>query len=127
MKFTLGLLLLGLVACSHNHTDANNPQLASAESEPNEPPVDPTLPSWAPRSCAAYHTAVVEALACEAIPQDSRDAIKGKYEASNAGWQAMHDAPQGTIDQVRASCTEDMKAVRAQSDGKCAQGQQATK
>jgi predicted lipoprotein len=117
MKITLALLILGLAACSHNKPAAGSSPTAVANAD--EPVVDPTLPSWAPRSCAAYHTAVVEAQGCSAIAQSTRDSMREKYEAAQASWKAMHDAPQGTIDEIRASCAEEAKAVHAEADGKC--------
>lgn len=108
-------------ACSHHSNDAKAPGGTSTAASDNdqEPPVDPTLPSWAPRSCSGYHAAVVKLIDCEAVSQDTRDAAKSKYDAEHAKWQAMQDAPQGAIEEIRQSCADDTKAVRDQMNEKC--------
>ncbi len=110
MKTLLALALV-LAACSHN-SDVKSPSGPTAM-------VDPTLPSWAPRSCAAYHVAVVEATDCLEIDQGIRESIKTKYEAANASWRELHDTRQEVIDQISMLCTEDVKYVHAQGEGKC--------
>lgn len=121
MKSLIVLSALVFGACSHHSNDATTPSGTStaASDSDADPMVDPTLPSWAPRSCKAYHAAVVNLLACEAVPQDARDAAKAKYDADHATWQAMQDQPQGAIEQVRQRCADDATAVRAQMTGKC--------
>lgn len=110
MKTLLALALV-LSACSH-HSDAKSPSGPTGM-------VDPTLPSWAPRSCAAYHVAVVEATECMEIDQGTRESIKTKYEAANTSWHDLHDTRQEVIDQISMLCTEDVKFVHEQGAGKC--------
>jgi hypothetical protein len=102
-------LALGIAACGGGHAEPAHPS----------DPADPTLPSWAPLSCAAYHKAVVQAGACMAIEQATRDSITTKYDAANTSWHALHDAPPGTIDQIQLLCVEDAKYVRAEIGDKC--------
>lgn len=111
MKTSLALAML-LAACSHG-SGSTPPRTASTGI------VDPTLPSWAPRSCAAYHVAVVEAVDCPEIDQGTRDSIKTKYEAANTSWHDLRDTRQEVIDQIAMLCTEDVKHVHAQGNGKC--------
>jgi hypothetical protein len=115
----ISALLFG--ACSHRSNDATAPSGPStAASGPDtEPPVDPTLPSWAPRSCTGYHAAVVKLIDCDAVPQETRDAARSKYDADHAKWQAMQDVTQAAIEEVRQSCADDAKVVREQMNEKC--------
>jgi hypothetical protein len=81
--------------------------------------VDPTLPSWAPKSCAQYHVAVVKAVDCTEVDEQTRTTIKNKYESQNTAWHDMQNAELSAIDQVRAECEQDMKNVQATTGGKC--------
>jgi len=121
MKRLIVISALFLGACSHRSNDATMPSGPStaASDRDTEPSVDPTLPSWAPPSCKHYHAAVVKLIACEAVPQATRDAAKAKYDADHAKWQAMQEQPQGAIGEVRQSCADDAKAVGEQMTGKC--------
>lgn len=128
MRITLTALLLGIVACSHSQPAPQSPPSAepvagapggSGAVASEGPEVDPTLPSWAPRSCKGYHAAVVNALVCEEIAQGTRDLIKKTYEDRNHGWQAVEDAPQGRIAEIGKQCTDDAALVRAEHAGKC--------
>ena len=122
LSLRLGLGLgLALTACSHHQSAPTTPASSSSEvSAEDEPAVDPTLPSWAPRSCSAYHAEVVQAAACEEIAQATRDSIKRKYDTANDAWQAMHDAPPGELDAIKVICVEDAKSVHRERVGKCA-------
>ena len=121
MKTLIVASALLFAACSHHSNDATTPSgpVATASDADSDPSVDPTLPSWAPRSCAGYHTAVVKLIGCEAVPRDTRDAAKTKYDADHAKWQAMQDQPQGAIEEVRQSCADDAKLVRGQLTESC--------
>ncbi len=121
MKSLIAISALLFAACSHRANDATSPNAPpTVASDPEtDPAVDPTLPSWAPRSCAGYHTAVVKLVACDAVPREARDAAKAKYDADHARWQAMQDQPQGAIEEVRQRCADDAKAAREQMSGKC--------
>ena len=121
MKTLIITSALFFAACSHHSNDATTPSGPStvASGGDSDPSVDPTLPSWAPRSCTGYHAAVVELIDCEAVPQETRDATKAKYDADHVKWQAMQDQPQGAIEEVRQGCADDAKAVREKLNGKC--------
>jgi hypothetical protein len=121
MKTVIVVSALFFVACSHHSSDATTPSgtRAAASEADSDPVVDPTLPSWAPRSCSNYHAAVVKLLGCEAVPRDARDAAKAKYDADHAKWQAMQEQPQGAIEDVRQSCADDAKTVRGQLTDSC--------
>jgi hypothetical protein len=114
----LALSCLSVTACSHEKTQGTT---AEAHSSPDssDPQVDPTLPSWAPKTCNAYHKAVVEAQGCEAIDQATRDAMRTKYDAADQSWRAMQNAEQGDIEKVRVACADEAKSVHEASDGKC--------
>jgi hypothetical protein len=87
---------------------------------PGEPSVDPTIPSWAPKSCIAYHKAVVEALECAAIAQGKRDLIQKAFGTASEGWKAETNATPERIEQVRTGCERDTESVHADTEGKCA-------
>jgi len=121
MKTLIVISALLFGACSHHSNDATTPSAPStaASDDDSDPSVDPTLPSWAPRSCVRYHTAVVKLIGCEEVPQLTRDAAKVRYDADHAKWQAMQDQPQGAIEEVRQSCADDTKLVRGQLTERC--------
>jgi hypothetical protein len=113
-------LVLGLAACGHSKSaDTTNNLTATTPPGPDDPSVDPTVPSWAPRSCVAYHKAVVQALACEPVAQARRDEIKAKYDADSDAWRAMHDAEPGKIQEVGLACTGATDSVRGEIVGTC--------
>jgi hypothetical protein len=73
MKNLLASIVLTLAAsgcASSSSTPAQHPADNSGEAG-----VDPTVPSWLPKSCIAYHRAVVQAINCEAVDQGTRDEI----------------------------------------------------
>lgn len=128
MKTTIAALLFGIVACSHSQpapqapapgTTASTGAPAPTAPAEDEPTVDPTLPSWAPRSCNRYHRVVVEALACGEIAQATRDLIKKTYDERDRSWHALEDAPQGKIAEIGKQCTADADLVRTEHAGKC--------
>ena len=84
-----------------------------------EPMVDPTLPSWAPKSCNAYHKAVVQALECEAIDQGKRDEIGAAFDSSSAAWKAETDASAARIEEIGGVCLTSSESVQAEIAGKC--------
>ncbi len=112
-------LVLALAACGGKSSDSKTTPAGNPIAETPDDMVDPTLPSWAPRSCKAYHTVVVKAVECTEMDQAARDAIKTKYEASNTAWHDLQDAKQEQIDQIGASCADEAKGVRDQAAGKC--------
>ena len=128
MRTTLLALLFGIVACSHTQpapqasvpaSGAPTVPTEAVTTADDEPAVDPTLPSWAPRSCTHYHAVVVRALACGEIAQGTRDLIKQTYDTRTQSWQALQDAPQGKIAEIGKQCTGDAQLVRAEHAGKC--------
>jgi len=118
MKLSLALVL-ALAACGGKSSDSKTTPSPTPGEVAADDMVDPTLPSWAPRSCKAYHTAVVKAYDCTEIAQATRDDIKTKYEAANTSWHDLQDAQQSTIDQINILCTDDVKYVTSQAEGKC--------
>jgi hypothetical protein len=86
---------------------------------PGQPSVDPTIPSWTPQSCIAYHQAVVEALGCEAISRGTRDDIQLEYGAASQRWKAETDATPQRINAVALACEASATSVHADSAGKC--------
>ena len=124
MKSFLPALLLAFAttACSH-HDPAPatptppDPSVAAAddpETDPNVPAVDPTMPSWSPRSCNAYHVAVLHILDCDQIEPTKRAQIKAQYDLDHATWQAMHDEPLDAIAQVRDACKASWRSLHDQ-------------
>jgi len=114
LVIALGLLL---GACG-GHKAAPNSAVAAETDGDGQPEVDPTVPSWAPRTCIAYHRAVVQALDCSAIEQGKRDAIKAKYETDSEGWKTA-DATPAKIEEVKAYCETATTSVRADIGTNC--------
>lgn len=106
-----------LAACSH---DAAPPQQPAPLPVATADGVDPTLPSWAPRSCKDYHTAVVKFSHCGDIALDLRDKVSAQYDVDNKSWHDMTDAKQTDLDQVKLACGDQAASVTAQMTGKCA-------
>ena len=106
---------LASLGCSHNDAAAPQEPLPVAKADG----LDPTLPSWAPKSCAEYHTAVVKFSHCGDLSLDLRDKVSAKYDADNKGWHDMVNASQADLDQVKLSCTDEAASVNAQMTGKC--------
>jgi hypothetical protein len=105
-------VLFALIACAACHHDtAQFPQqpaepvpTAASNDDIEHLPADPTLPSWAPNECKAYHDAVVRLAECDAVPQESRNVVKTQYDTDDARWKAMHDAPPEQLVYVRDDC-----------------------
>ena len=125
MRITLTAFLLGIAACSHGQPAPQGPAptapapTTAAVTVEHEPLVDPTLPSWAPRSCTRYHTVVVDALACGEIAQGTRTLIKLTYDARTQSWQTLVDAPPGRIEEIGKQCTDDSQLVLTEQAGRC--------
>jgi hypothetical protein len=101
---------------SSDRASASNNGLTGGVGQPS---VDPTMPSWAPKSCLAYHTAVVLALDCVAIDQIKRDEIGRAYGVASKGWKAEQDGTPTKIEQVSLACERSTASVNAASEGKC--------
>jgi len=114
MSKLLVVSILLFAACG-SKSNANT----SPTGGPGEPLVDPTLPSWAPKTCVDYHKAVVQALDCDAIDQGKRDEIKAAYESSSTAWKAEGDASAARVDEIGTSCASTAASVRAESAGTC--------
>lgn len=81
--------------------------------------VDPTVPSWAPRSCIAYHKVTLEALDCLAIEQTKRDQIQQEYGDASQAWKAEQDADKANVEQIAQACERGSDSVHADIAGKC--------
>ena len=100
-----------------------SPTTPSAESltgGEGEPSVDPTIPSWTPKSCIAYHAAVVGALECTAVNQTKRDEIQRAYGLASQRWKAETDGTPTKIQQIADACELSTLSIRADMSGKCA-------
>ncbi len=118
MKICLALVI-ALTACSHK-SDTKTPASGGGGGTSDDTAmVDPTLPSWAPKTCTSYHTVVVKAVDCPEIDQGTRDSIKAKYEAQNTAWHELQNAPPERITEIGTECKTDHDTVHAQAAGKC--------
>lgn len=115
LSLALGLFL---AACGGHSASSPSSTVAAETGGEGQPEVDPTVPSWAPRTCIAYHRAVVQAIDCTAIEQAKRDAIRAKYEADSAAWKTAEATP-AKVDEVRAACDADTASVRAEIGTSC--------
>src|SRR3990167_3544595 len=101
-------------ATTPQHTDT-----AGLTGGAGQPSVDPTIPSWAPKSCEAYHKAVVQALECNAIDKTKRDQIQQAYGDASLAWKAEKDGTPAKIEQVAAACERSTASVQSDTAGKC--------
>jgi len=107
-------VLFALIACAACHHDtAQFPQqaadpvpTAATNEDIDHLPADPTLPSWAPNECKAYHDAVIRFAECDAVSQESRNVVKTQYDTDDARWKAMHETPPGQLELVRGECLD---------------------
>lgn len=138
MTKLIACCLFTFAACHHD-APAQNPQptttdttgtgstamTGSADAD-DGPEVDPTMPSWAPRSCKGYHAAVVLLANCNDIDQGVRTQVQDKYDADNKTWHDLTNAQQGDIAQIATKCQEQRKSVSGQMNGKCSNVQPTT-
>lgn len=110
MHKLLVTFVLLIAACGSKSTATTSPT-----GGPGEPIVDPTVPSWAPPSCIAYHKAVVQALDCAALDQAKQDEIRAAYDAASESWKAEQDADAARIAEVGAACESSTESVQADS------------
>ena len=114
MKILLASIVLTFAACGGSSSTAAQHPGSSGEAR-----VDPTLPSWLPESCVAYHKAVVQAIDCQAVDQTKRDEIQKKFGEASEGWKAEQNADKAKVDEVAATCTTATASVRADLAEKC--------
>lgn len=109
-------ILLMFAACggSNSSTGAQHPAQDTAETT-----VDPTVPSWLPQSCIAYHKAVVQATNCQAVDQTKRDEIEKTFGTTSASWKAEQNADKAKLEEIGATCTTATESVRADLAAKC--------
>ncbi len=118
MKTMLTLVLVA--ACSHSEPPPVTPLPPVETTAAADPLIDPTLPSWAPRSCASYHAAVVRVLDCDALEGTKKAQIKAQYDVDHAKWDAMHDEPLDAISQVGEDCKASLANLHVTYDASCA-------
>ncbi len=116
------IVLFALVVAAACHHDTQQfPQspdptpTAATNDDIEHMPADPTLPSWAPRECVAYHTAVVQLAECDAVSQESRNVVKTQYDTDDARWKAMHDQPPEQVEYVRDDCRAASESVQSKN------------
>ena len=115
MKNLLVAFGLILAACGGSKSASRS---AAETGGAGQPEVDPTMPSWAPQTCIAYHRAVVQAVDCTAVEQGKRDEIRSKFAADSAGWKTA-DATPAKIDEVKGYCETETASVRAAIGTNC--------
>jgi hypothetical protein len=113
MNKLLATATLFFAACGGPATQSS-PRTANTESR-----VDPTVPSWTPKSCIAYHKVTVEALDCPAIEQSKRDQIQQQYGEASQAWKTEEDADRANVEQIAQACERSSESVHADIAGKC--------
>jgi hypothetical protein len=113
MKSLLASILLALVACG------GIPKSSTTNQQSADSTVDPTVPSWLPPSCIAYHKAVVQAIDCKAVEQSKRDRIKTTFDETSVSWKAEDNANAARVDEIDVTCTTATDSVRADIADKC--------
>jgi hypothetical protein len=104
----------GVLVLLRTSSKSSTPTQHSADST-----VDPTVPSWLPRSCVAYHKAVVQAIDCKAVEQNTRDRIQTTFDETSVSWKAEDNANAARVDEIGATCTTATDSVRADLADKC--------
>ena len=108
----IGMLLV-LAACG------GSPRSSTTARQEPDPTVDPTVPSWLPQSCIAYHKAVVQAIDCKAVQQSKRDRIKTTFDEASVSWKAEDKIDAARVDEIGATCTTAVDSVRADIADQC--------
>lgn len=106
------ILVVALAACGGSKSKTDT-AASSPVGGPGEPAIDPTIPSWAPKSCTTYQKAVFQAINCEAMDKGKRDEIQTTYNTASESWKAEKDADAARIAEVETSCTSSAESVRA--------------
>jgi hypothetical protein len=114
MKKLVASIVLMLAACGGSSKSSTATQRPA-----DEVTVDPTVPSWLPPSCIAYHKAVVQAIDCQAVEQAKRDNIKNTFDATSVSWKGEPNADKAAVDEIGATCTTSTESVRADIADKC--------
>jgi hypothetical protein len=117
MNKLLATAALLFAACA---SAPSHPQTAATTGGEGQPGVDPTLPSWTPKSCVAYHKLTVEALDCPAIEQSKRDQIQQDYGNASQAWKAEQDAAPANVEQISQACVRSGESVQSDIAGNCA-------
>ena len=125
-KLALFALSISIAACSHDKksepTSPASPvgtSTAMSGTPEEDPMIDPTLPSWSPKSCVQYHTAVVRYVGCESEDKAKRETARQDYDAKLKSWQDMHDLPQGAIEEVGKKCETSRDELKAMTSASC--------
>ena len=117
--WTALFVLTAATACSKSKP-ANTTTTGGGDSSAMGDTPDPTLPSWAPPSCKAYHATIVKLSGCMAVAQGDRDAMTAKYDADSKAWHDMTNAQQSDLDRVGTECSQldaEVKAKLAPCEG----------
>ena len=114
MQKLLASIVLMLAACGGSSKSSTTTQRPADEAT-----VDPTVPSWLPQSCIAYHRAVVQAIDCQAVEQEKRDNIKNTFDAASISWKAEENADKARLAEIDATCTSSTESVRTDIAAKC--------
>jgi hypothetical protein len=93
----------------------------TAQQTADDSMLDPTLPSWAPKNCVAYHKVAVEAMDCTAIEQSRRDQIQQQYGDASTAWKAETNADNARVEEIAQVCDRSSAAVHAEIAGNCAE------
>jgi hypothetical protein len=101
----------------------SSPQTATTTSGGTDHAVDPTVPSWTPKSCIAYHKVTIEALDCPAIEQSKRDQIERDYGEASQAWKREEDADKANVEQIALACERSSESVHAEIAGNCAKAE----
>jgi hypothetical protein len=126
MKLVALALITAAAACQHDRPAQTTPappltSTTMSGTPTVDPFVDPTLPSWAPKSCAAYHAAVVRFVSCETDDAAKREAVRESYDSENKRWHDMMNVEQKAIDEVQTACAARTTDISAKTDPSCPQ------
>jgi hypothetical protein len=121
MNKLLATAALLFAACGG--ANQSGPQTATTSGADGDATVDPTVPSWTPKSCIAYHKVTIEALDCPAIEQSKRDQIQAEYGQASQAWKREEDATKANVEEIAQACERSAESVHADIAGKCAKAE----
>jgi hypothetical protein len=86
---------------------------------PIDDPPPPTTTGSVPAACQDYKRAIEEAIACDKIPESSRDSLRKSLEGMTKLWADYPTMPQASQDSIQRMCREGTEAMRRVAKSSC--------
>lgn len=69
--------------------------------------------------CERYKYRIEQIMACDRLPQASRDALKQGFDAMSQSWEQMKDMPQEAREAMESACTQGAEALEQATKDLC--------